>query len=422
MFAAPSNAPVHRATPHNRGGNARWQKDQSSIVLQWNHKRYEFLLTPLTIAATSCTAVLMFLALLLGSGYLYLKDDLLSASISRQMHMQHAYEDRITSLRAQVDLITSRQLLDQRAVETRVSELMKRQSELQVLQGEVNKVTKRASSISVFSPTPKTSKKKPNVKTKGLRLGSLTGSTSPFVGQSSATVDFNTVAAAPKVFDTMEASLLNSKKQHLARVQQLKRKTDQKARKLASILSREGIRVPKDLAVGGPLIELKSGSTLLDSVQALDNSLDIFEKVRRAANSLPHGSPVPGQKISSRFGSRKDPFTGRTAVHGGLDFRAKRGVRVYATAAGKITKAGRMGGYGKIVEIDHGGGITTRYAHLSRIKVKVGQRIKRGHRIGNVGSTGRSTGPHLHYEVRRKGRVLNPIHYVRLAKRLKPYL
>ena len=155
-------------------------------------------------------------------------------------------------------------------------------------------------------------------------------------------------------------------------------------------------------------------------MSTLDTSLEKLTKLRGVAESVPHGSPTPGKKISSRYGTRKDPFTGRTAVQGGLDYRARRGSPVYATGKGKIVK-GRYGGYGKLVEIDHGGGITTRYAHLNRIKVKVGQNIAKGIVIGKVGSTGRSTGPHLHYEVHRRGQTMNPIHFVRLEKSLKHF-
>jgi murein DD-endopeptidase MepM/ murein hydrolase activator NlpD len=137
---------------------------------------------------------------------------------------------------------------------------------------------------------------------------------------------------------------------------------------------------------------------------------------------LPVGSPVPGQKTSSNFGRRSDPFLHRAAMHSGLDFRARRGHPVHATGAGKVIKAGYNGGYGRMVEISHGNGLTTRYAHMSRILVKVGQKISVGKIVGKVGSTGRSTGPHLHYEVRHQGRAQNPARYVRAGAKLKSLL
>jgi murein DD-endopeptidase MepM/ murein hydrolase activator NlpD len=122
--------------------------------------------------------------------------------------------------------------------------------------------------------------------------------------------------------------------------------------------------------------------------------------------------------MSSNFGSRADPFLGSAAFHAGIDFRSPQGRKVEATAAGKVIVAGRSGGYGNLVEIDHGKGLTTRYAHLSRIDVGVGESVKAGDVIGRVGSTGRSTGPHLHYETRRDGVAVNPVRYLDAGRRI----
>jgi murein DD-endopeptidase MepM/ murein hydrolase activator NlpD len=109
---------------------------------------------------------------------------------------------------------------------------------------------------------------------------------------------------------------------------------------------------------------------------------------------------------------RPDPFTGRSTMHRGLDMSAWTGTPVYATADGRVRKAGRGGYLGLIVEIDHGNGIVTRYGHNSRLLVKAGQRVRRGDVIAEVGSTGRSTSPHCHYEVHVDGRHLNPLRYI----------
>ncbi len=117
--------------------------------------------------------------------------------------------------------------------------------------------------------------------------------------------------------------------------------------------------------------------------------------------------------ISSPFGYRSDPFTGERRFHAGVDIPARRKSPVYATAAGKVVAAGRASGrYGKCVVIDHGGGYETRYAHLARVKTKPGKRVKRGQVIGAVGRTGRATGFHLHYEVRRNGQAIDPTPYL----------
>lgn len=391
-----------------------------------NGETQHVVLKPAGLLAAGTLVCTLLLATVLGGSYLYLRDDVISASYTRQAAMQHAYEDRITALRAQVDLVTSRQLLDQQAVESRVSELMQRQNEIGNLQQQLHKVMKRTGKVTNTGPQKQTQNRimQPVIQgaATGLRLGSLVGSSTPFSDPGSFPNSVSIAQADPVFFDTLEASLEQTERAQIAELKQLKKSADTKVMKLARILSQQGIRVPDTSAVGGPLIELKSGNKFMNTMNALDASLEMLEEVRRAARSLPHGSPAPGKKISSGFGSRRDPFTKSRAMHGGLDFKAGYGSRVVATAAGRVTKAGNMGGYGNMVELDHGGGITTRYAHLSKILVQVGQNIKRGTRIGKVGSSGRSTGPHLHYEVRRKGQVLDPIHYVRLAKHISPYL
>jgi murein DD-endopeptidase MepM/ murein hydrolase activator NlpD len=135
--------------------------------------------------------------------------------------------------------------------------------------------------------------------------------------------------------------------------------------------------------------------------------------------AVPVRKPVDGAaSTTSSFGVRSDPFTNSPAMHTGLDFRADTGDAVRATAAGKVTVAGWQGGYGRMVEIDHGNGLTTRYGHLSSTAVKVGDTVKAGQVVGRVGSTGRSTGPHLHYETRVGGDPVDPQKFLRAGIRL----
>ena len=122
--------------------------------------------------------------------------------------------------------------------------------------------------------------------------------------------------------------------------------------------------------------------------------------------------------MTSGFGVRPDPFLGRPAMHSGLDFRSETGDPVRATANGVVESAGWSGGYGNMIEIDHGNGFATRYGHLSKIEAKVGQQIRIGQIIGRVGSTGRSTGPHLHYETRIDGDAVDPQKFLRAGLRL----
>lgn len=137
--------------------------------------------------------------------------------------------------------------------------------------------------------------------------------------------------------------------------------------------------------------------------------------------SVPLGYPVSGE-ITSGFGCRISPFVQKVKMHQGVDFSLPRGSYIYATAFGIVKTVERNGTYGLRVDIDHGSGVITRYAHLSRALVKEGQEVKRGQIVGHVGSTGRSTGPHLHYEIRMNDRAKNPNKFMDLAYRLNSIL
>ena len=143
---------------------------------------------------------------------------------------------------------------------------------------------------------------------------------------------------------------------------------------------------------------------------ALMGNLESVNLMRFAAERLPFGSPVIGGRRTSGFGPR-----GRS-MHTGLDIAAPRGTPIYATADGIVTFAGRERGYGRVVKIRHAFGFETVYAHLNRARVKVGQRVGRGDRIGDMGSTGRSTGNHVHYEIRIDNKPVNPVKFIEAAR------
>jgi murein DD-endopeptidase MepM/ murein hydrolase activator NlpD len=144
-----------------------------------------------------------------------------------------------------------------------------------------------------------------------------------------------------------------------------------------------------------------------------------LDQYSQALVTVPLRKPVSGEiDMSSPFGVRMDPFLHRPAMHTGLDMRGDVGDPVRATASGRVTIAGREGGYGNMVEVEHGGGLATRYGHLSQIDVKIGQHVRIGEVIGRIGSTGRSTGPHLHYETRVDGEAVDPQKFLRAGVRL----
>lgn len=151
-------------------------------------------------------------------------------------------------------------------------------------------------------------------------------------------------------------------------------------------------------------------------VAALMSDLERVNLMRLAADRLPYGRPVVGARRTSGFGIRRDPFRRKASMHSGVDFAAPRGTPIYATANGVVVFAGRQSGYGIIVKIKHAFGFETFYAHLSRARVEVGQHVERGDRIADMGSTGRSTGTHLHYEIRIDKEPVNPAKFIEAAR------
>ncbi|HEY8580944.1 MAG TPA: M23 family metallopeptidase, partial [Beijerinckiaceae bacterium] len=182
-----------------------------------------------------------------------------------------------------------------------------------------------------------------------------------------------------------------------------------------------GAAESKTRGVGGPFVPFKldpKGSPFEREVLRLQEQVRIADRLRDAVRRAPLRRPLPeGAETTSSFGSRVDPFLGRLAYHTGLDFRGEHGSPIRATGDGVVTHAGRHGGYGLMVEIDHGDGLTTRYAHLSAVLVEEGQRLASGAVVGRLGSTGRSTGPHLHYEVRIDDEAVDPMRFLRAGAR-----
>ncbi len=147
-------------------------------------------------------------------------------------------------------------------------------------------------------------------------------------------------------------------------------------------------------------------------LQGYEEIIAILENDRMIRDATPSIRPLKGGFLSSRFGRRMDPFTGRLAYHEGVDYRARTGTPVICTADGVVTMAKKKGSFGLMIEVNHGNGFKTRFAHLSKMLVKRGKRVKRGEIIGLVGNTGRSTGSHLHYEVLFRKNRRDPLQYI----------
>ena len=173
---------------------------------------------------------------------------------------------------------------------------------------------------------------------------------------------------------------------------------------------------------GGPLAPLsfttRGEPPSADTLRAnrLLNQMDRLNLYRIAAQKAPFANPVKNAfRFTSKFGFRRDPKTGGRRMHSGVDFAAGLGTPLYATADGVVVHSGWQSGYGRLVKIQHEFGIETRYAHMSKLRVKVGQRVSRGQHIGDMGASGRVTGVHLHYEVRVGGKAVNPMIYIKAA-------
>jgi len=211
----------------------------------------------------------------------------------------------------------------------------------------------------------------------------------------------------------------------IAYVERLTRFADQRAARAAQALRQLGLNpaammaLAERQAMGGPLEILATGADgeIDPRFERLGLSLARMSALERGLEAVPQVTPtsLAMTSVSSGFGYRRDPFTGGAAMHSGLDFRGPIGAPIYAAADGVVSFVGRKAGYGNVVEIDHGNGLMTRYAHMSRFAARVGTRIEAGSVIGAIGNTGRSTGPHLHFEVRLNGRAVDPRPFLKAA-------
>lgn len=171
--------------------------------------------------------------------------------------------------------------------------------------------------------------------------------------------------------------------------------------------------------VGGPFIPApmpQKGNRVNISLVSLNQRLDKLYDLTALQNALPIGKPISRIRVTSPFGAREDPFQGVPARHEAVDLGGMTGEPIHATAPGKVLRAGRWGWYGNMVEIDHGLGFRTRYAHMDKIFVSKGDAVRTGDQIGTVGSTGRSSGSHLHYEIRVRGYAVDPMSFMKAER------
>jgi murein DD-endopeptidase MepM/ murein hydrolase activator NlpD len=373
--------------------------------------------------------------------YFAFRDDVLTRLIARQAEMQYAYEDRIAELRAKVDRTTSRQLLDQEQFDQKLDQVMRRQTTLESRATALGAIPDVAVTGSI-RPTSRGAAA-PDAAPSGTPKPSPISDTAVFVAppdrearlESRAPViaavqanQFAKIQGVDNVIVRLQTSLDQVERRQIAALSSVEESMESRIRRMRGVFTDLGLDMPQLEAaapragMGGPFVPVKlaaDAGAFERQLYRINVTRAQVERLNRTLSLVPYRKPVIGEvEFTSGFGVRSDPFLGRPAMHTGLDFRASMGDPVRATANGKVASSGWAGGYGRMVEIDHGNGLSTRYGHLSEISVKVGDQIKIGQVIGAVGSTGRSTGPHLHYETRIDGEAVDPQKFLRAGVRL----
>jgi murein DD-endopeptidase MepM/ murein hydrolase activator NlpD len=423
------------------------RKEPHTVIIARGDEIRHFTVRPWLAAVAGSALAAVVIGYLGATSYLVLRDNLIGAATARQARIQQAYEDRISALRAQVDRITSRQLLDQQLMETKVTELIERQTQLSERHGRLGPLLERAEGglnniLPATVPVPAT-REDTSASAAGIidapqtlalaNLGGPQNGARPFAFWSTG-ADSQTPASsadrADKLFVSINQSLKAIESDQIAQISTLANSASESADAISNALEAAGLPVDSDFSqddvgksdVGGPLIPV-DGTTIFDTkVKELDVALNTLDQVKQDARRLPLANPAPGHAVTSPFGVRTDPLIGAAALHSGMDFRAPVGMDAKVTAPGVVVKAGWNGGYGRMVEVDHGQGFTTRYAHLSEILVSVGEKLSAGDSVGRTGSSGRSTGPHLHYEVRHNGEAVDPLTFLTVGKKIARYM
>jgi len=351
------------------------------------------------------------------------KDQLLAIKERRVEEARLAYEARVDEIRASLDKLNGRLLLDQGAYLHKVDELKAEYDRLvQRHERLVNFFHQDLMPLRDDALRPET----------GNVQGKSSFNEAPTVFSVKYSADFVTeedvlrpltdMRALHREFEHMQAALLGDVASYsLANIN--KANALRLALGLPPILANASTPKLAD-ATGGPFIAAafaNTASNMVDDRMAeVARHVRVYERIKKELAALPLNRPMAdGDEITSGFGTRDDPFRQAPGFHAGIDFRGAWGSEVRATADGIVTAAGWDGAYGKLVEITHDNRVSTRYAHLSAVAVAIGQHVQRGMLVGRIGSTGRSTGPHLHYETRVNGQAIDPVRFWRTSDDLQ---
>ena len=455
------------------------------IIIAHGDVVQDFTIRPWVMSAVLAVGVVFSLLYLSATAYLVFRDEIISFSRSEQALMQNAYEDRIAHLRAQLDRVASRQMIDQQVMETHVQNLMRKQADFEayssVLEPIIHKARKAGMKIrsELKVPIPRTApwrEKQTNNEAKAStqeqtnvesltiassfdsnarissRFAELTklgfrsshpldkdpadmdlldlAEASPLGLKPSSIIETDnieegntTIVKLADAASRLETEMLDSQVILHNLLNDIRKKTARVERRIAKL----GLTIEKSetFGVGGPYIPITSDlghDELAQKAEQVTTALDHFMRLKRKMVRLPISHPLPSGRLSSRFGIRKDPFLHRMAMHSGIDFAERYGKPIRAAGAGTVTFSGRKSGYGILVEVDHGGGVVSRYAHMSKALASKGDKVNKGTIVGKVGSTGRSTGPHLHFETRVRGKAVDPAAFLLAGRDLNGFL
>jgi murein DD-endopeptidase MepM/ murein hydrolase activator NlpD len=366
--------------------------------------------------------------------YLLFHDEALHLVAAHQTELVRQYDAQIASLQTQLQRLQSLKLVEQERVDRKVAELARKQAIVEERQETLAKLEQKtvreapAPAPASRGPLPDTfpvleREPKPSpISDRAPREASPAPLRS---AKTRAAINLAILDRSRPMEDRLAvlseglARIESRQQEALQRTGDLLADSEERAR---AVLADLGIAVPAaklPAATGGPFIPLVKGDAFDQKLAKAREASANLADLDTVLAGLPVRFPVPRRsEITSSFGARADPFFHQLALHSGVDFRGQPGELVRATAAGRVTTASYQGGYGLMVEIDHGKGFVTRYGHLSAIEANTGDIVQPGEVVGRIGTTGRSTGPHLHYEVRVGGEATDPMRYLRAGERL----
>jgi murein DD-endopeptidase MepM/ murein hydrolase activator NlpD len=446
----PLRSQFHLPSSHHlaHSGNARTPSVRVAVAAPAQQQGADYTLVhagrqvrirPVAFWVVVGTLVIMAAWSITTATYFAFRDDVLTRLVGREAEMQFGYEDRIAELRAQIDRLSSRQLLDQEQYVQRLDQVSRRQATLESRAAAIGARTDPANTGSIKPPTRNNLAAPPrNAPPKPSPMGDAAKLAPPATRDAKLEPAYPpTRRLAPSGSDDidgalagMQASLDRIEARHRVVLTSLEETYRSKAQRMRGVLTDLGIDTKKIApapkpGTGGPFVAALppfNATTFDRQLYSIKIARAEIDQLTHSLVAIPVHKPVAGDEIMSGFGVRIDPFLSRPAMHTGLDFRAEVGDPVQVTANGTVTAAGWSGGYGKMVEVDHGNGFATRYGHLSEIDVKVGQQVKLGQSLGKVGTTGRSTGPHLHYETRIDGEAVDPQRFLSAGSKLAAVL